>query len=157
MVQVASIPWIEAIPFWLLIGFGIVLVAIDIFASNDNHIMWIGGAVIVTGIAKAFGLNGEYVLLVFAATAFAGIVYIRRFVSKLPRLEDQASSVIDLVGAEAIVIDVSNDGEASCRVRVIDHGEWRGIPSSGCERLVPGQRVRVLAREGLVLRVTQLP
>jgi membrane protein implicated in regulation of membrane protease activity len=157
MPELASILWLESIPFWILLAAGLVLVGIDVYLTNDNHVMWVGFAVIATAIASAAHLPGEYQIIVFAGSLVACMLYVRRLVAKIPRVETQASSVIDLEGAVGTVLNPSSEAAPEARALIRDHGEWRIICEPKDHVLTPGERVRVVGREGLVLVVSPAP
>jgi len=153
MLQLASIVWLESIPFWIFIAIGLALIAVDVYLTNDNHVMWVGVAVIATAIASMARLPGEYQVLVFIATLIGCMVYVRRLVARIPRVEDQASSVLDLQDAIGTVLHVSDTSPPEARALIRDHGEWRVICEVKDHRFAQGERVRVVGREGLVLVV----
>jgi membrane protein implicated in regulation of membrane protease activity len=156
MGALASIPWIEAVPFWVLLAVGLCLIGIDVYLTNDNHVMWVGVGVIAAAVAGAMRFGGEAQIVVFATTLVACILYARKLVARLPRREDQASSVVDLDHSVGTVLDVSESSPAEGRALIPDHGEWR-VLSRRKEQLKPGERVRVVGREGLVLLVEPAP
>ncbi|CAG0954665.1 hypothetical protein PHYC_00395 [Phycisphaerales bacterium] len=85
------------------------------------------------------------------------MVYIRRLVGKIPRLESQASSIVELKDATGVILDVSGSAPGEGRAVIQDHGEWRVIAGQRDYQLTTGERIRVVGKEGLVLLVEPAP
>jgi membrane protein implicated in regulation of membrane protease activity len=149
----ASIPAIEAIPFWYLLAAGLILVLIDMLLTNDFHLMWVGIAVGATGGANALRLPGELQLLTFVVSCGALMLYGRRVVRSLPNRAPAGSVLTDIRGACGVVLHQTNPATGEARAHLQEHGEWRVVSVRRDVPLAAGQRVRVVDREGLVLIV----
>lgn len=155
MVELASIPWLEGIPFWVILLVGVAFVGVDVLLTNDNHLMWIGAGILATGVANAAGLSGEIQILVFVGTLLACMLYVRRLISRIPRVEDQASEAFELYDLVGTVLSSDQTGTGEGRVLIPEHGEWR--VKDPLLQLSPGDRARVVGREGLLLLVEKIP
>ena len=136
-----------------LLALGIALLAAEFFVPSG----WLGtggalavvlAAVMLTSDGIPGGVLPRAVALALTAAIAAGLVVLAAFVRRGSRRPPVSGDAM-LVGAEGVVIDVTS-GQAWVQVQ----GErWR---AAGDAALARGQRVRVLARDGLTLTVTAI-
>jgi len=153
MLLLAAIPWIESIPFWILLAGGLILIGVDICIANSQYLMWVGIGVIAASLASAAKLPGEIQVVVFVGTLVCSAIYARKWIAALPRNQPRASSATDLRDAVGTVLHDAESVEGEGRAFIQDHGEWRIRPHQATVRFSPGDRVRVVEREGLILLV----
>lgn len=140
-------------PFWLWVGVGVVLLAVEAAASTE-WLLWpavsAGVVAVVVGLGAPLGLAGEVGL--FAVLTLASILLSRRLIGRVnpadhPDINDRE---VRLIGQRARVVEPFVNG----RGRVFVSGaEWVAL-DDGQARPV-GASVIVMGVEGSVLRVAE--
>ncbi|MEE9327596.1 MAG: NfeD family protein [Cocleimonas sp.] len=143
----------DNLQYWHWLIFAIVLVVLEVF-SPAAFFIWIGAAATITGLALLIlgDLSWQTQFIVFAIASIASIVLGRSFFqSKSVNTDDPTLSQLEkeLIGKICEVEQAIHNG--SGRVKV---GEttWKAT-GADCEK---GQRVRVVAVDGAVLKVTPI-
>ena len=146
--------WLADVSPWWWIALAILLAAAEMLTVT-TVLMGAAGAALVTGLAlwAAPGLGGAEQVALFAALTilltFAGRALVARYgqpggpPTTLNRRADQ------LIGREAIVVAFAfSEGQVT-----IDGVPWPARLDAGAAPPAPGSRVRVVAADGIVVRV----
>ena len=157
MTVLALADFLESVSPWILVTVAIALVGVDIMLTNDDHLMWIGFALLPVAVANAIGFPGDIQVVVFAAGVAICMIYVRRLVRRLPRREPEASRVLTLRDCAGTILDVEPSSASEGRAVIVGHGEWRVRLESSSQSLNVGQRIRVVDHEGMVLIVRTEP
>lgn len=140
---------------WLLWTLVSVLALILEVSSGTFYLICfaIGAACVV--VASLLGLPLWVQVLVFAASSTVSVYGVRPFVYKYLHREDagRASNADALIGREGVVVEpITPQGRVGVR---IDGDEWKAV-IAGSEPLDKGARVRVVARESIIVTVEKL-
>ena len=136
---------------WGWIGFGLLLIGIEVLFAPGSYLLWLGIAALLTG-GYAFllqpGAMQELAVFGILAVASAGIGWNMYRRSKTgPDAADGLHEIgADLIGREVILASSIQDGHGQARVA---DSVWR---VSGPD-LPSGTRVRITGRDGSVLSV----
>lgn len=140
---------------WLLWTLVSVLALILEVSSGTFYLICfaIGAACVV--VASLLGLPLWVQVLVFAVFSAVSVYGVRPFVYKYLHREDagRASNADALIGREGVVVEpITPQGAGYVR---IDGDEWKAV-IAGSEPLDKGARVRVVARESIIVTVEKL-
>lgn len=145
---------IDAMPAWLLVSIGISLVLLDVLITSDSYLAWVGGGVLGAGLLDAIGAPPLLQVIAFPAITLILLTQVRRLVHP-PNSSAEPDELRALRHTTGRVLDVAESSELEGRVVITGKGEWRyravaGVPG-------PGDRVRVVDNEGLVVLVEIAP
>lgn len=138
------------IVFWHWWAFGVFLLIVELLAPG-MYFLWMAESAFVVGVIKLIvpALSWEYQLILFSVLSIVSIVVFRLFLKRHPIETDQpllnqraAQYIGRLFTLEYPIVN----GQGRIRV---DDSTWK-VQGEDCE---PGSKVRVVAAEGVVLKV----
>ncbi len=148
--------YFNAHPAWWWLSLGIALLIVEMLSGTLIFFFISVGAFLVALLTWALDLGGVAQGVVFAATTVAAVTAWRRFrPNPGDRLEQRAaaaglnSRLAGFVGREAVLEEALSNGRGRIR---LDDSYWNVVG----EDLPVGSRVRVIAVEGMILRVQVL-
>ena len=140
----------EAVSFWHWLAAGGVLLILEVFVPGAVFVWMAVAAVITGGVVAVFpDLAWEIQLLAFAVLSVICIFAGRHFIARRPAETDHPTlnrRAEQYVGREFVLEKPVADGKGSL---TIDDTTWTVTG----EDITAGERVRVIAVEGLFLRV----
>lgn len=140
---------------WLLWTLVSVLALILEVSSGTFYLICFAIGAACAVVASLLGLPLWVQVLVFAAFSTVSVYGVRPFVYKYLHREDagRASNADALIGREGVVVEpITPHGAGYVR---IDGDEWKAV-IAGSEPLDKGARVRVVARESIIVTVEKL-
>ena len=140
---------------WLLWTLVSVLALILEVSSGTFYLICFAIGAACAVVASLLGLPLWVQVLVFAAFSAVSVYGVRPFVYKYLHREDagRASNADALIGREGVVVEpITPQGAGYVR---IDGDEWKAV-IAGSEPLDKGARVRVVARESIIVTVEKL-
>lgn len=140
---------------WLLWTLVSVLALILEVSSGTFYLICFAIGAACAVVASLLGLPLWVQVLVFAAFSTVSVYGVRPFVYKYLHREDagRASNADALIGREGVVVEpITPQGAGYVR---IDGDEWKAV-IAGSEPLEKGARVRVVARESIIVTVEKL-
>jgi hypothetical protein len=139
-------------PWWGWIVIGMLLLGAELFVEAEFFLVFIGVSALVTGLVAvaAPGLPEWSHWLVFAAVAVASMVFFRRRLYRALRPQNVPGLKPAFLGDE-IDVPVALAAGGTCRVEL--HGTTWQLRNTGVAPVAAGGRVRVVAVEGVELRV----
>lgn len=140
---------------WLLWTLVSVLALILEVSSGTFYLICFAIGAACAVVASLLGLPLWVQVLVFAAFSTVSVYGVRPFVYKYLHREDagRASNADALIGREGVVVEpITPQGAGYVR---IDGDEWKAV-IAGSEPLDKGARVRVVARESIIVTVEKL-
>jgi membrane protein implicated in regulation of membrane protease activity len=138
------------IVFWHWWAFGVFLLIVELLAPG-MFFLWMAESAFVVGVIKLIvpTLGWEYQLIFFSVLSIVSIAVFRLFLKKHPIESDQPllnRRAAQYVGRLFTLEDPIVNGQGRIRV---DDSTWK-VQGEDCE---PGSKVRVVAAEGVVLKV----
>jgi inner membrane protein len=139
--------------FWHWWALGLLLLLVELLAPG-MFFLWMAEAAVVTGfLLLVFPLLGwEYQLIAFSVLSVASIVLFRKFLKRHPIVSDRPSlnrRTDQYLGRVFTLEQAIVNGQGKIRV---DDSTWK-IQGPDCPA---GAKVRVVAAEGVILRVEVL-
>lgn len=145
--------YLQNLSFWDWLGFGTVLLILEVFGAG-GYLLWIGVAAAAVGILTYIAptLSWELQFLLFAIFAVCTALYWWRRQRSVWRKSDQPGLNMrgsELIGQTFVVHDAIVDGRGKIKV---GDGVWMVVgPDTPA-----GDRVRVIAQDGAILKVQAL-
>lgn len=138
------------IVFWHWWAFGVFLLIVELLAPG-MFFLWMAESAFVVGVVKliAPALGWEYQLILFSVLSVLSIAVFRLFLKKHPIETDQPllnQRAAQYVGRFFTLEHPIVNGQGRIRV---DDSTWK-VQGEDCE---PGSKVRVVAAEGVILKV----
>lgn len=152
----AILQQIEATPALLILAAGVVLIALDIFLTNDTFIAWIGASLLGVGALNAMDLPGVVQLSAFPVLLIACVALIRPLILKTTTPEDQSLNPDDFLGKTASLLDCKDDAPHEGRAIVTGCGEWRVRHVDG-KSILKDDVYYVVGRDGFTLLIDRDP
>lgn len=136
---------------WLIVA--LLLLIVELFTASFGVVCFSFGAA-AAGIAAYCGLSNLWQLFIFSAVSFVAFVFIRPFVVKflLKKKDEVITNADAIVGRQAIVTEEINSDKNTGRVK-IDGDDWKAEAS---EFIAVGEKVKVLSRDSIILKVKSL-
>lgn len=148
--------YLNAHPAWWWLSLGIALLIIEMLSGTLIFFFVSVGAFIVALLTWVLDMGGIAQGLVFALTTIAAVVAWRRFrpnpgdkVEQLAGAVGLNSRLAGFVGREAVLEEPVSNGRGRIR---LDDSYWNVVGDD----LPAGRRVRIIAVEGMILRVQAL-
>lgn len=145
--------YLNAHPAWWWLSLGIALLILEMLSGTLILLFISVGAFIVALLSWGLDLGGVAQGLVFALTTMAAVVAWRRFrpnpgdkVEQLAGATGLNSRLAGFVGREAVLEEAIRNGQGRIR---LDDSYWNVVGDD----LPVGSRVRIVAVEGMILRV----
>jgi len=144
---------IDGVEFWHWWAFGALLLIVELLAPG-MFFLWMAEAAAITGALLWLfpGLEFAYQVMAFSLIALVSIVVFRKFLKHHPIVSDQPllnQRTAQYIGRSFTLEQPIVNGQGKIR---IDDGSWKiqGEDSPS------GTRVRVIAADGVVLKVEKL-
>ena len=136
---------------WLIVA--LVLLIVELFTASFGVVCFSFGAA-AAGIAAYFNLSTVWQLALFSIVSFVAFVFIRPIIMKfLLKKKDEVTTNADaVVGRQAVVTEEINSDKNTGRVK-IDGDDWKAESS---DVIAVGEKVEVLSRESIILKVKSL-
>lgn len=136
--------------FWHWWAFGVFLLIVELLAPG-MFFLWMAESAFVVGVVKliAPSLGWEYQLILFSVLSVVSIAVFRLFLKRHPIETDQPllnQRAAQYVGRLFTLEHPIVNGQGRIRV---DDSIWK-VQGEDCE---PGSKVRVVAAEGVILKV----
>lgn len=145
--------YLNAHPAWWWLSLGIALLILEMLSGTLILLFISVGAFIVALLSWGLNLAGVAQGLVFALTTVAAVMVWRRFrpnpgdkVEQLAGATGLNSRLAGFVGREAVLEEAVRNGKGRIR---LDDSYWNVTG----DELPAGSRVRIVAVEGMILRV----
>ncbi|WP_434131551.1 NfeD family protein [Methylocaldum sp. GT1BB] len=138
------------IVFWHWWAFGVFLLIVELLAPG-MYFLWMAESAFVVGVIKLIvpALSWEYQLILFSVLSIVSIAVFRLFLKRHPIETDQPllnQRAAQYIGRLFTLENPIVNGQGRIRV---DDSTWK-VQGEDCE---PGSKVRVVAAEGVVLKV----
>ena len=143
---------IEATPALLILAVGVVLIALDIFLTNDTFVAWIGASLLGVGALNALDLPGIVQLSAFPVLLISCVALIRPLVLKTTTPKDQSLNPDDLLGKTASLLECKDEAPHEGRAVVTGYGEWRVRHFDG-KSILKDEVYFVVGRDGFTLLI----
>ena len=136
---------------WLIVA--LVLLIVELLTASFGVVCFSFGAA-VAGLAAYLGMSNVWQLLIFSVVSFIAFVFIRPLVVKflLKKNDEVLTNADAIVGRVAIVTEEINSENNTGRVK-IDGDDWKAESS---EKITVGEKVEVLSRDSIILKVKSL-
>ncbi len=145
--------YLNAHPAWWWLSLGIILLILEMLSGTLILLFISVGAFIVALLSWVLDLGGVAQGLVFAVTTMAAVLAWRRFrpnpgdkVEQLAGATGLNSRLAGFVGREAVLEEAITNGQGRIR---LDDSYWSVLG----EDMPAGSRVRIVAVDGMILRV----
>lgn len=136
---------------WFIVA--LVLLIVELFTASFGVVCFSFGAV-AAGVAAYFGLGTVWQLALFSVVSFIAFVFVRPVIVKflLKKKDEVLTNADAVVGRVGIVTEEIDPNKNTGRVK-IDGDDWKAEAS---ETIAVGEKVEVLSRESIILKVKSL-